>query len=131
MTPLHISLVVLSVAVLLIAFFSVPFLVQIWRATKEIAETLELLNKSLPGILKNLEEITININRATTRVNEQIDGLSVIVEKVQAVVGFVRDLELILLAGIRFPFIRSMGTGVALLKGLRVFLDAFRRRVPR
>ena len=34
-----------------------------------------MLNQSLPGILKNLEEITTNINKATHTVNEQIDGL--------------------------------------------------------
>jgi uncharacterized protein YoxC len=131
MNPLNISLVVLSVAVLLIALFSIPFLLQIWRTTKGIAETLELLNKSLPGILKNLEEITENINRATSKVNDKIDGVSVALGKVQAVVGFIADMERIFLAGIRFPFIRSMGTGVALIKGMRVFLDTFRRPAPR
>jgi len=131
MNPLNISLVVLSVVVLLIALFSIPFLLQIWRTTKGIAETLELLNKSLPGILKNLEEITTNINRASSKVNDQIDGVSAALGKVQAVVGFVLDLERILLAGIRFPLIRSMGTGVALIKGIRVFLDVFRTPASR
>lgn len=126
MNPLYTSLVILSVALLLIAVFSIPILAQIWRTTKGMAETLELLNKSLPSILKNLEEITTNINRATNKVNEQIDGVSIAIGKVQAVVGFIVDLERIFLAGIRFPFIRSMGTGLAVIKGMRAFLSAFR-----
>ena len=131
MNPLYTSLVILSVAFLLIAIFSIPFLLQIWRTTKGIAETLELLNRSLPGILKNLEEITTNINRATVKVNDQIDSVSVALGKVQAIIGFVADLERIFLSGIRFPIIRSMGTGIALFKGMRVFLDAFRTQAPR
>ena len=131
MNPLNISLVGLSMAVLLIALFSIPFLMQIWRTTKGIAEILELLNKSLPGILKNLEEITTNINRASSKVNNQIDDVSAALGKVQAVVGFVFDLERILQAGIRFRFIRSIGTGVALIKGIRVFLDVLRTTASR
>ncbi len=70
--------VVVSIVFLLIAAFSIPFLLQIWRTTKSITETLHMLNQSLPGILRNLEEITANINKATHAVNEQIDGLSVV-----------------------------------------------------
>lgn len=67
---LEISMVILSIVVLLVAAFSIPFLLQIWRTTKSITETLHMLNQSLPGILRNLEEITTTINRATHTVNE-------------------------------------------------------------
>jgi len=128
---IYTSLVILSLTLLIIALLSVPVVAQIWRTTKGMAETLELLNKSLPGILKNLEEITVNINRATYKVNDQIDGVSLAIGKIQAVVGFIVDVERILLTGIRFPIIRSMGTGLALLKGLRVFMDTFRGQTLR
>ena len=55
---LEISVVILSFVFLLIAVLSVPFLLQIWRTAKSMATTLQMLNESLPGILKNLEEIT-------------------------------------------------------------------------
>jgi uncharacterized protein YoxC len=72
---LEISVAILSIVFLLIAVLSVPFLLQIWRTAKGITTTLHMLNESLPGILKNLEEITTNINKATHTVNEQIEGL--------------------------------------------------------
>ena len=119
------SVVILSVVFLLIAGFSVPFLLQIWRTAKSMTTTLHMLNESLPGILKNLEEITTNINKATLTVNEQIEGLSLVARRIQGLLGIVSDIENILHVGARLPILRSVRNAFAVLTGVRVFMKVF------
>jgi len=118
--------VVVSIVFLLIAAFSIPFLLQIWRTTKGVTETLQMLNESLPGILRNLEEITTNINKATRAVNEQIDGFSVVTKRIQGVLGVVTDIENLLRAGIGLPVFRTLRNTIAVVTGVKVFLKVLR-----
>jgi uncharacterized protein YoxC len=122
---LEISVVILSIVFLLIAVFSVPFLLQIWRTAKSMATTLHMLNESLPGILKNLEEITTNINKATHTVNEQIEGLSLVAHRVQGLLGMVLDIGNVLQAGTRLPFFKMFRNAIAVVAGVKVFLKVF------
>ena len=119
------SVVILSILFLLIAVFSVPFLLQLWRTAKSMTATLHMLNESLPGILKNLEEITTNINKATRTVNEQIEGLSLVARRIQGLLGIVSDIENILHVGARLPILRSVRNAFAVLTGAKVFLKVF------
>ena len=118
--------VVVSIVFVLIAAFSIPFLLQIWRTTKGVTETLQMLNESLPGILRNLEEITTNINKATRAVNEQIDGFSVVTKRIQGVLGVVTDIENLLRAGIGLPVFKTLRNAIALVTGVKVFLKVLR-----
>jgi len=122
---LEISVVILSIVFLLIAVFSVPFLLQIWRTAKSMATTIDMLNESLPGILRNLDEITTNINRATHTVNEQIEGFSLIARRIQGLLGIVSDIENILNVGARLPVLKSVRNAFAVLTGVKVFLKVF------
>jgi uncharacterized protein YoxC len=123
---LEISVVVLSVVILLIVALFIPFHIQIWRTAKIITITMHMLNQSLPGILKNLEEITTNINRATYTVNNQIESLTHVVGRIRGTVEIFLDLEQELRAGLISPFFRTLRSVSAVLKGTRVFLDVFR-----
>jgi uncharacterized protein YoxC len=122
---LEISVAILSIVFLLIAALSVPFLLQIWRTAKGITTTLDMLNESLPGILRNLEEITTNINKATRAVNEQIDGLSLVAGRIQGLFSIVMDVEKILNAGVRLPVFKTLRNAIAVVTGLKVFLKVF------
>jgi len=119
---LETGLVILNVVFLLIAVFSIPFLFQLWRMAKKIAITLQTLNRSLPCILQNLEEITSNIVSATDTVNSHIEGLSSAIKKIQGTLDLVGNLE----AVIRLPFFKTLVTLSAVLKGVRAFLNVFR-----
>jgi uncharacterized protein YoxC len=123
MEKLEIILIVLSVAFLLFAGLSIPFLLQIWRTAKSMATTLQVLNQNLPAIMKNLEEITTTINRTTTTVYRQIEDLSLIVSKIQGTIGLVVGVEEILRRNVRLNIVQNMRTSVAVVKGIRVFLD--------
>ena len=123
---LEISVAVLSVVFLVLAAISIPFFIEIWRTTKGISETLRMLNESLPGILRNLEEITTNINRATHTVNNQIDNLTPVVRRIQNALEMVLEFEHVVRAGLRFPFFMTLNTISAVFKGARVFFDVLR-----
>ncbi len=122
---LEISVVILSLVFLLIAIFSIPLLLQVWRTAKNMATTMQMLNESLPGILKNLEEITTSINRATHTVNEQIAGLSVVARRIQGLLGIISDIEDVLHVGARLPVFKTVRNVFAVLTGIKVFLKVF------
>lgn len=119
---LEISVVILSIVFLLIVALSIPFLLQIWRTAKSITETLHMLDKNLPGILRNLEEITTNINKATHTVNEHMEGLSLVAKRVQGFLGIIMDIESLLRAGIGLPVLRTLRNAIAVVTGVKVFL---------
>lgn len=123
-------LILLSVAFLLFAGFSIPFLLQILRTARGMAETLQLLNQGLPLIMKNLEEITTNVNRTTTTVNRQVADLTLTLRRIQAIVGVFFGLEEVLRRRVSFPFARTFRTSVAVAKGVRVFIDCLAGRCP-
>jgi uncharacterized protein YoxC len=105
--------------------FSIPFLLQIWRSAKGITATLHMVNENLPGILKNLEEITTNINKVTHTVNEQIEGLSLVTGRIQGLLSIITDIDNILRAGVRLPVFKTIRNVVAVVTGVKVFLKVF------
>jgi uncharacterized protein YoxC len=122
---LEVGVFILGIVFLLLVVFSIPFLLQVWRSAKSITTTLHMLNESLPGILKNLEEITTNINKATYTVNEQIEGLSLVTRRIQGFLSIVTDIENILRAGLRLPVFKTIRNVVAVVTGVKVFLKVF------
>jgi uncharacterized protein YoxC len=122
MTNMEIILIILSVIFLLFALFSIPFLIQIWRTAKGMAETLEILNRDLPVIMQNLEEITTNINRTTTTVHREVAELSLTLRRVQGIVGVFLGVGEVLRRRMSFPFARTVMTSLAVVKGVRTFV---------
>ena len=119
----EIMLIILSVAFLLFAGFSIPFLLQIWRTAKGMAETLEILNRDLPVIMGNLEQITTNINR-------QVAELSLTLRRVQGIIGVFLGVGEVLRHRMSFPFARTVMTSLAVFKGVRTFVGVLTDRSP-
>ena len=131
MENLGILLIALSVAILLITVFSIPFLLQLWQTAKSMSLTLQLLNQSLPGILKNFEEITANANRTTTIVTREVEELSLTIRKLQGTLGLLVGVEEIVRRNLNLAFVHKARTSIAVAKGVRVFLDhLLRKRLP-
>ena len=123
-------LILAGLAFLILAGFALPVLLQVLKTARSMAHTLQLLNQSLPGILKNLEEITEGINRTTAAVHRQVEELSVTVKKVQGTVSILVGLEEILRRGFRLSFLRTFSMGLAVARGVRVFMDHLLRDHP-
>lgn len=116
-------LIILGVAFLLLAGFSIPFFLQLWRVAKGMALTLQTLNQNLPVIMKNVEEITTNVNLTTTMVHRQVEDLSLTLQKIQGTINLIVGVEEILRKSVHLSFVRKVRTSAAVVKGIRVFLD--------
>jgi uncharacterized protein YoxC len=126
---LEIVLIILGIALLLLVIFCIPILLQIWRTAKDIAITLETLNKSLPLLLKNLEDITTSINNSTSAVNREIQSFSRTADRIHLVVsGIVDDIQSITPLAIKSPLYQKLKNAVAIVKGIRVFADVFMKK---
>ena len=113
--------VILSVAFFFVLLFLILFLWQMWRTAKNMATALEALNKNLPEILVNLEEITANINSATDMIKHEAEEFTLLSRRVRAFLGRVSDVEEILRQSIRLPLVETLKTALGLLKGVQVF----------
>lgn len=117
------TLIILSVALLLLAGFSIPLFLQLWRVAKNLSLTLQTLNQNLPVIMKNVEEITTNVNRTTATVHRQVEDLSLTLKKIQGTLNLCMGVEEILRRSLHLSFTKNLRISMAVVKGIRVFLD--------
>jgi len=116
----------ICLAFLLMIIFLIPSILQIRRAAKNLSETLETLNRSLPEILKNLEDITFNIRQASDTVHMQVEGLALVVGRIQSIMGFILDLEELLRGKMKLPVFQVLTNIMAFKRGLQTFLSVYR-----
>lgn len=119
----NLGILLIAVAVLLVAAFIIPVLLQLRRTAKSMSMTLQLLNQNLPGILKNVEEMTANANRTTTIVAREVEELSLTIRKLQGTLGLIVGVEEIVRRNLHLAFAHKVRTSMAVAKGVRVFLD--------
>lgn len=121
---LEICLIIFGLAILVLVIFCIPVLMQLWRTTKDVAVTLETLNSSLPLILKNLEDITRNINSSTSAINQEVQNITGTIDRFQSVMkGIVDDIQSIAPAVMKLPVIQTVKNIVAVAKGIHAFMD--------
>jgi uncharacterized protein YoxC len=123
-------LILLGVAFLVLIGFSIPFFLQLWRVAKGLDLTLQTLNQNLPGIMKNLEEITAKVNLTSTTVHRRVEDLSLTLQKIQGTFNLLVATEEIFRRGIHHSFARKVRTSTAIAKGLQVFLSHIVGRRP-
>jgi len=121
---LEIGLLIFAIALLLLVVFCIPILLKLWRAASDVAVSLQALNQRLPLILKNLEEISTNINHSTTAINEEVQKYKETSTRFHTVMDHLVDGVAILSPyTIKSPVFRKMTDAIAVLKGFRVFLN--------
>ncbi len=122
---LEASFLILSIVYLLLVLFAIPLVVQMWRAAKKMATALEELNESLPGILKNLEDITSNLGSTTDVINREMASFTLLGNKVRALLACSDAAERMLLNLLRTPLTETSRTVRAVIKGIGVFLHTY------
>jgi uncharacterized protein YoxC len=123
---LQIGLVILGVAFFLLIIFCIPVMLEIRQAAKNVTVTLETLNQRLPSILKNIEEITTNINSSTSAVNREVQNFTYAAERFNLVVkNAVDDLQDIAPVVLQSPAFQTAKKVLAVVKGIGVFLNVF------
>ena len=123
------GLIVIGVALLLLVVLSIPILLKLWRAANDVTVTLQALNERLPSILKNMEEISANINQSTTAINQSVQDYAVTVRRLHEVMGTVANgLEIFSPLALRMPLFRTVASVISLVKGISVFLNVLTGR---
>ena len=118
------GLIVIGVALLLLVVLSIPILLKLWRAANDVTVTLQALNERLPSILKNMEEISANINQSTTAINQSVQDYAVTVRRLHEVMGTVANgLGIFSPLALRMPLFRTVASVIPLVKGFSVFLN--------
>ena len=121
---LEIALKILVSVLILLVIFCIPILLQMWRISKDIAMILKTLNQSFPAILKNLEEITTNINSSTAVINRKIQNFNNASNRSHALVDdIINNIKYLAPIALKLPIFRIIGNVVAIAKGVRVFMD--------
>jgi glucosamine 6-phosphate synthetase-like amidotransferase/phosphosugar isomerase protein len=121
---LEIALKILVSVLILLIIFCIPVLLQMWRISKDITIILKTLNQSFPAILKNLEEITTNVNSSTAVINRKIQNFNNASNRSHALVdNIINNIKYLAPIALKLPIFRIIGNVVAIAKGVRVFSD--------
>lgn len=121
---LEIALLILVIILIVLVIFCIPVILQIWRISKDVSVTLQLLNQSFPLIMKNLEEITTNVNSSTFVINKKIQSFAGASNRTGLLLGdIINNLQYFAPLALKIPIFRIIRNVVAVAKGMRVFVE--------
>lgn len=121
---LEIALLILVIILIVLVIFCIPVILQIWRISKDVSVTLQLLNQSFPLIMKNLEEITTNVNSSTSAINKKIQSFAGASNRTGLLLGdIINNLQYLAPLALKLPIFRIIRNVVAVAKGMRVFVE--------
>jgi len=123
---LEIALVALSLAILGVVIMFIPFVVQFNRFIRGLSTALDEINRELPRILKNIDEISTNLRNSSFLLHRRIEALDAGLVKIQSLLGLFMDLAAIARPFLKLPALRFFVTARAVLKGVRVFSTVLR-----
>jgi uncharacterized protein YoxC len=76
------ALVILLLVLTVLVILLIPTVVQFYRALKKLNSTIDDVNRDLPQIMENLEEITSYTTRATRKINHAVDDVVDVQQKI-------------------------------------------------
>jgi predicted PurR-regulated permease PerM len=121
---MEIALLVLVSILIVLVIFCIPVVLQIWRISKDISITQQTLNQSLPLILKNLEEITTNVNSSSALINKKIQNYAGASNWSSQLLGdIINNIQNFAPIALKLPIFRIIRNAVAVAKGMRVFVE--------
>ena len=119
---LETGLIIIGVAILLLVLFCIPVLLKLRQAVNDINITLQTLNERLPLILKNMEEISTNINQATTAVNAQVRSYALTSSRINFMMNeAVTKIEMMAPLALYSPLVQKISSVIPVLKGVSAF----------
>ena len=118
---LEVSFIILSIAFLLLAGVMVVLLYRIWKVMERFSPVIEQLNQSLPAILQNIQDTTLNAKQTSSYIHFQAERLSLLLNQLRNwsdVIALTRGLKL------KFFSKGTKGANtVALAKGITAFVQ--------
>jgi len=117
-------LLILVIILILLIIFCIPVLLQIWRVSKDLRITLQTLNQSLPVILKNMEEISVNVNNSTAAINKRVQNFTDSAGRSGLIINdLIDNIQYFTPLAMKLPVFSSLRNIIAIVKGIRVFMD--------
>lgn len=123
---LEITLLILSVALLAMILMIIPLVIYISRFLKGLTVALENINQDLPKILRNMDELAVNLRTTSFLFKRRVEAIDTAMSKIQTVLGILMGVEDGVRAIFTLPAFRFMRTANALVKGVRVFTKVLR-----
>jgi hypothetical protein len=121
---LQIALFILVIILIIVVIICVPILLQILRISKDLSITLQTLNQSLPLILKNMEEITTNVNSSSAVINKKLQNLTNSSNLKSLLMSDIfNNIQYLAPLALKLPIFRIIRNVVAVAKGMRVFVE--------
>lgn len=121
---LQIALFILVIILIILIIFCIPVIWQIYRVSKDLSVTLQTLNQSLPLIMKNMEEITTNVNSSTDLINKKIQNFASSSNRTGLLMSDIfNNIQYLAPLALKLPIFRIIKKAVAVAKGLRVFVE--------
>ena len=121
---LEIALFILVIILIIVIIFCIPVIWQIWRVSKDLAVTLQTLNQSLPLIMKNMEDISTNVNNSTTLINKKIQNFADSSNRTGLLMSDIfNNIQYLAPLALKLPVFRIIKKAVAVAKGMRVFVE--------
>ncbi|PKN88781.1 MAG: hypothetical protein CVU51_03425 [Deltaproteobacteria bacterium HGW-Deltaproteobacteria-1] len=120
---LEIGLIIIGIAVLLLVLFFIPVLLKLRQAVNDINITLQTLNERLPLILKNMEEISTNINQSTTAINGEVQRFAFTAQRLHTVMNeVVGGIEAVSPLALKYQVYRKATWIIPVIKGVSAFI---------
>ena len=126
---LEIALLILVCVLIVLIILYIPVHMQIWRVVKNMEITLQTLNQNFPAILKNIEEVTANVNSSTAVINQKIQNFANASNRSRLLVSdLLNNIQYLTPIALKLPIFRIIGNVVAVAKGIRVFTDVLLKK---
>ncbi len=123
----EVSLLIASIAFLLLVAFLIPAIVQVKRTAERVEIASENLNIHLPNILTNLDEITTNLTGIMTSGRRQMQMLEEATEEIKLMVEDLSNFEKEVKEKIEDPLVETLATITAVAKAARAVALAFKK----
>ncbi len=118
----QISVLIIGISVLILVAFLVPTVLQLRRSASELEKVSSNLNRRLPGILANLEDITTNLSAILNAGRQHTDTVGEAVEEIKGLVDDVVQFEKALKKQVERPIVQTLDTVTAFNRAVRIFL---------
>ncbi len=123
----EVSLLIVSIAFLLLVAFLIPTIVQLKRTAERVEIASENLNMHLPNILTNLDEITTNLTGIMSSGRRQMQMLEEATEEVKLMVEDLSAFEKEIKEKIENPLVETLATIAALAKAARAVAQSLKK----
>jgi len=69
------AFVVFLVSLMFLVFLTIPSVLELRKTLRRVNKTLSILNEDLPGILKNVRDISDNVSSASTKLDTTVKNV--------------------------------------------------------